>query len=36
MSEKYGLEPIYKGGETRRDKGDFALELVNDYFQDRI
>ena len=36
MSEKYGLEPIYKGGETRRDKGDFAFELVNDYFQDRI
>jgi hypothetical protein len=36
MSEKYGLEPIYKGGETRRDKGDFALELVNDYFQYRI
>jgi hypothetical protein len=36
MCEKYGLQAIYKGGETRRDKGDFALELVNDYFQDRI
>jgi hypothetical protein len=36
LCEKYGLEPIYKGGDARRDKGDFALELVNDYFRERI
>ena len=36
LCEKYGLEPIYKGGDARRDKGYFALELVNDYFRERI
>lgn len=36
MCEKYGLEPIYKGEDSRREKGDFALELINDYFRGRI
>jgi len=36
LCEEYELELIYTGGEARRDKGDFALELVSDYFKDRI
>ncbi|HHV15183.1 MAG TPA: DUF3232 domain-containing protein [Gelria sp.] len=36
MCSQYGLDPIYQGKDTRIDKGDFALELIIAYFQDRI
>jgi hypothetical protein len=36
MSEKYSLEPLYKGRDDRREKGDFALELINEYFRERF
>lgn len=32
----YGLEPLFQGGEGRMEKGNFALELVNAYFQERV
>ena len=31
-----GLPPIYKGENDRRQMGDFALELVNEYFKARV
>lgn len=36
LCENYGLDQIYGGGDARRDKGDFAMELINDYFRNRI
>ncbi len=36
LYNEYNLEPIYQGGDERREKGDFALELVSDYFKDRL
>ena len=36
LCAEYKLEPIYNGKEERRYKGDFALKLITDYFQDRI
>ncbi len=36
LCEHYGIEPIYGGGDQRREMGDFALELVNAYFRIRV
>jgi hypothetical protein len=35
LCEKYGLEPVYTGPDQRRIKGDWALEMINDYFRAR-
>jgi hypothetical protein len=34
MCVHYELAPIYQGKETRRDIGDFTLEIVSEYFAD--
>lgn len=31
-----GLEPIYSGSDDRREKGDFAMQLIADYFKERL
>lgn len=36
LCEKYGVATIYEGPDDRRSKGDFALQLVQSYFEDRI
>ena len=36
LCTEYKVENIYNGKEERRYKGDFALELITDYFRDRI
>jgi hypothetical protein len=36
MCTQYELAPIYQGKEYRRDIGDFALEIVEEYFGDRL
>lgn len=36
LCEKYGVASIYEGPDDRRSKGDFALNLVQCYFNDRI
>lgn len=35
MCAAYHLEPLYTGGEARREYGDFALELVSAMFRSR-
>jgi hypothetical protein len=36
MCVHYEVAPIYQGKENRRDIGDFALEIVGEYFGDRL
>ncbi|PKM77403.1 MAG: hypothetical protein CVU90_07205 [Firmicutes bacterium HGW-Firmicutes-15] len=36
LCAEYNLDLICPGEDNRRQKGDFALELVTQYFQDRI
>jgi len=36
LCEKYGIEKVYQGGQERRQQGDFAMELVKQYFLNRI
>lgn len=36
MCVQYEIAPIYQGGQNRRDIGDFALDIVGEYFRDRI
>lgn len=36
LCDKYDIAAIYEGPDDRRSKGDFALDLVRSYFQDRI
>lgn len=36
LCDKYHIEAIYDGPDDRRSKGDFALDLVQSYFLDRI
>ncbi|HPR94118.1 MAG TPA: DUF3232 domain-containing protein [Syntrophomonadaceae bacterium] len=35
LCEKYGVPYVYEGDDDRRSKGDFALQLINEYFRDR-
>lgn len=32
LCHKYGLEPIYQGPDERRAKGDWALQVITDYY----
>lgn len=36
LCECVGVEKIYTGGEDRREYGDFAMELVNAIFGERL
>lgn len=35
LCHKYGLEPLYQGPDERRAKGDWALQLITDYYLTR-
>jgi hypothetical protein len=35
LCEKYGLEPVYNGPDERRIKGDWAVDMINEYFRAR-
>jgi len=35
LCEKYGLETVYTGPDERRIKGDWALEMIIEYFRAR-
>ncbi|HAA09522.1 MAG: hypothetical protein ACOX6F_05985 [Syntrophomonadaceae bacterium] len=36
MCAQYELAPIYQGKDNRRDIGDFALEIMEEYFRERL
>lgn len=36
MCAHYELAPIYQGKDNRRDIGDFALEIMEEYFRERL
>jgi hypothetical protein len=36
LCEHYGIAALYDGDDERKQKGDFALELVSAYFQTRV
>ena len=36
MCAQYELAPIYQGKDNRRDIADFALEIMEEYFRERL
>ena len=36
LCTKYRVSHLYKGSDDRRSQGDFALEIISEYFRERL